>query len=200
MSSLWESIFPSEFEELLIVASIVFLDLETQLSDADVGGWDRASEMLVSVVVTYNTQDERFHVYEEHELSFLFDELTAADLVVGYNISGFDYVVLSHYQPERFKYPPTLDMMDDVGKAAGHRVKLDNLAKTTLNESKTASGKDALRLFREGAMYELTAYCVQDVKITRDLYFHGCDHGSVSYTDRNGERREVEVKWRRDGR
>jgi len=185
-------------KELDKVRSVVFLDIETQKTDADVGGWDNAADMLVAVAVTYNSDDERFHVYEEKALPFLFDELSSADLVVGYNIRKFDYTVLSRYAPSGFGFPTTLDIMEDVGRAAGHRVKLDNLAKTTIEESKTASGLDAVRLFREGAMHELTAYCVQDVRITRDLYLYGLKHGAIAYKDKEGNRREIVVEWGQD--
>ena len=181
------------------MADRVFLDLETRLTDEDVGGWDHAQDMRVAVAVTYSTETRRFHVFEEDELEFLFDQLFRADLVVGYNIRGFDFRVLSRYSDASLTGLPTLDLMDEVGQLAGHRVKLDNLARTTLEEAKTASGLDAVRLFREGLMHELVEYCVQDVRLTRDLYDHGRRLGAVAFREADGTRREVDVTWGRRG-
>lgn len=181
------------------MADLVFLDLETRKTDKEVGGWDHAEDMLVSVVVTFNTATERFHIFEEDELGFLFEQLSAADLIVGYNIRRFDYRVLSRYAPVSLASLPTLDLMDEIEELAGHRVKLDNLARTTLGTAKGGSGVNAPRLFREGAMYELVEYCTQDVRITRDLFLHGLQRGVVAFKDSDGSRREIAVDWRRYG-
>ena len=39
------------------MANIVYFDLETQKSAAEVGGWDKKRDMKMSVGVTYNTSD-----------------------------------------------------------------------------------------------------------------------------------------------
>ena len=181
------------------MAHLLFLDIETRRTDVEVGGWDNVADMGVSVVVTFNSGDDRFHVYEEQDLPFLFEELFAADLVVGYNVRNFDYRVLSRYATRPLDGVPTLDLADAIAKASGHRVKLDNLAKTTLNSGKGGAGSEAPLLFRDGLMYELVEYCVQDVRITRDLYRHGVAHGSVAFKETDGTRREIIVGWGRDG-
>lgn len=186
-----------EIEELNGVADLVFLDIETRKTGEEVGGWDHAEDMRVSVAVTFSTATGRFHIFEEDELEFLFEQLLGADLVIGYNIRKFDYQVLSRYAEASLAALPTLDLMDDIGQMAGHRVKLDNLAKTTLGEAKAGSGLDAVRLFQEGSMYELVKYCTQDVRITRDLYRHGERHGTVTFKESDGSRREVGVNWGR---
>lgn len=179
------------------MADLLFLDLETRNTDEDVGGWDHVEDMRVAVVVTFSTADGRFHVFEEDELTFFFEQLFAADLVVGFNICKFDYRVLSRYAGGSLAGLPTLDLMDEITQVAGHRVKLDNLAQHSLGKAKTASGLDAVRLFKEGAMYELVEYCTQDVRLTRDLYLHGERHGTVAFKDVDGSLREVPVDWGR---
>lgn len=182
------------------MADLVFLDIETRKTEKDVGGWDHIEDMQVSVAVTFSTETGRFHVFEEDELEFLFEQLFAADLVIGYNIRRFDYRVLSRYAQASLAALPTLDLMDDIEQLAGHRVKLDNLAKTTMGEAKTGSGLDAVRLFQDGSMYELVEYCTQDVRITRDLFRHGERHGTVAFKEADGSRREVGVDWGRHGK
>ncbi|NQT91686.1 MAG: DEAD/DEAH box helicase, partial [Lentisphaerae bacterium] len=105
----------------------------------------------------------------------------------------------SRYAPGSLAALPTLDLMDEIEELAGHRVKLDNLARTTLGTAKGGSGANAPRLFRVGLMYELVEYCTQDVRITRDLYKHGERHGTVAFKEANGAHREVAVAWGRHG-
>jgi len=62
------------------VADLVFLDLETRMTDEDVGGWDHAQDMRVAVAVTFSTETGRFHVFEEDELEFLFEQLLMPEI------------------------------------------------------------------------------------------------------------------------
>ena len=73
--------------------NIVYFDLETRRSAAQVGGWHEASKMGMSVGVTYSTKDNAYHIYTEEQVEQLIEELRMADLVVGYNHVGFDYQV-----------------------------------------------------------------------------------------------------------
>ena len=70
--------------------NIVYFDLETQKSADEVGGWNHAGDMLMSVGVTYSTARGGYRVYGERQVDELIAELQRADLVVGYNILGFD--------------------------------------------------------------------------------------------------------------
>ena len=48
---------------------------------------------------------------------------------------------------------------------------LDALAKANLGVGKShSSGLEAIRLYREQKLEELRDYCLQDVKLTKDLY------------------------------
>ena len=72
--------------------NIVYFDLETRYSAARVGGWGEAGKMGVSVAVTFSTRDNAYHIYTQDEVENLIAELKGADLVVGYNHIGFDYL------------------------------------------------------------------------------------------------------------
>jgi DEAD/DEAH box helicase domain-containing protein len=43
--------------------NIVYFDLETQKSAEEVGGWDKISDMRMSVGVTYSTNREGYRIY-----------------------------------------------------------------------------------------------------------------------------------------
>ena len=73
---------------------IVYFDLETRHSAAEVGGWHNTAEMRLSVGVTYSTASGKYTIYSEEMVDYLIRQLSQADLVVGYNHEHFDYGVL----------------------------------------------------------------------------------------------------------
>ena len=102
--------------------NIVYFDLETKKSFDEVGGRNKLRYLGVSVGVTYSTERGAYEVYGENRVNDLIDELRRADLVVGYNIIGFDFPVL---QGENeffdFEQVPSLDMMVDIQAAVETR-------------------------------------------------------------------------------
>jgi hypothetical protein len=177
------------------MSNIIYFDLETQKSAAEVGGWDRKRDMKMSVGVTYNTGDGQYRIFPEDQIAELVKQLMRADLVIGFNIINFDYEVLAGYSPLDLRTVPTLDLMADLEQKLGHRLSLDSLAKTTLNTPKVADGLQALRWWKEGKITEIAEYCCFDVKITKELHEYGKQFGEVSYVDRLGQKRTVKVKW-----
>ncbi len=181
--------------DALIMPNIVYFDLETQKSAADVGGWDRKRDMKMSVGVTFSTGDGQYRIFSEEQVADLVKQLTRADLVVGFNIINFDYEVLHGYTPLALGDTPTLDLMADLEQKLGHRLSLDSLAKATLNAPKVADGMQALQWWKQGRILDIAEYCCFDVKITKELHEYGRDHGEVFYIDRLGQKRNVKVKW-----
>ena len=175
--------------------NIVYFDLETQKSAAEVGGWDRKRDMLMSVGVTYATGDGQYRIFPESQVDDLVKQLMRAGLVVGFNIINFDYDVLTHYTPLDLHQVPTLDLMKDLEAKLGHRLSLESLAVPTLGAPKVADGMAALRWWKEGRVMDIAEYCCFDVKITKQLHEYGKTNGQVFYQDRFGQRRSVKVKW-----
>ena len=175
--------------------NIVYFDLETQKSAADVGGWNHKPDMLMSVGVTFSTGTGKYHIYSEAQVQELITQLRRADLVVGFNLINFDYDVLSHYTVFDFHEVPTLDLMKDLEATLGHRLSLESLAVPTLGAPKVADGLMALRWWKEGKIMEIAEYCCFDVKITKELHEYGMAHGSVFYVDKFTQKRSVKVKW-----
>ena len=62
---------------------IVYFDLETRHSAAEVGGWHNTAEMRLSVGVTYSTASGKYTIYSEEMVDDLIRQLSQADLVVG---------------------------------------------------------------------------------------------------------------------
>jgi len=112
------------------------LDVETQRSAEEVGGWHRADRMGISCVVIYDSIKDKFIEYKENKLERLFDEIKRFDLIIGFNILKFDYSVLSGYTDYDFRKLNTLDLLQEIHQRLGYRLSLDNIASVTLGKKK----------------------------------------------------------------
>jgi len=174
---------------------VVVFDLETQRSFAEVGGRSQFHRLGVSVGVAYRYDRDEFLVVTEDTIDELISLLVDADLVVGYNILGFDYEVLRAYTDEDLKRLPTFDLMFDLEERLGFRPKLESVASATLGEGKTADGLQALEWWRNGEIDKIVAYCREDVRVTRDLFDFGKRNRWVQVSRFGGKPRKVEVDW-----
>lgn len=190
---------------------ILYFDLETQKSADEVGGWGNIRDMLMAVGVVWDSHDQKHHVYygepdkkEGEGYTDLIYHLKSADLVVGFNVIGFDYTVIQYAASQKhidLLDIPTFDMLVDFEKKKNHRIKLDNLASCTLGASKSADGLISLQWWKDylaGDKAKLEAivdYCKQDVNVTRDLFLFGAEHGYVEYDGRTGQRLRLDVDW-----
>lgn len=173
----------------------VVVDVETQKGFNEI---DRKKLYLlkVSVACAYDSLTDSYSAYEEKELAKLEALMKSADLVVGFNVRDFDLEVLAPYFVSSVKSLPILDLLVEFEKARGHRISLQSVAQATLKASKSGSGWDALRLFQEGRMDELKTYCMDDVKITKDIYEYGMKHGKIFFiSNRDYQTHEVPVSW-----
>ena len=160
---------------------ILYFDLETQKTAQDVGGWRNTHLMRISVAVVFDSLENRFFNFEEDRIDDLIDHLKKGDLIVGFNVIGFDYKVLGAYTEHDLKALPTFDILADIHERLGFRLGLDHLATETLGRGKTAHGLQAVEWFRQGEMGKLTEYCRNDVEATRDLFEYGLQNGHLLY-------------------
>ena len=189
----------------------IVLDLETQRSARDVGGWGNIAEMKVSVAVLWDSHRGQFSVYYEDRVMELIARLKSAPLVVGFNHIGFDYAVLAGYFAFGFEREnairelralPNLDLLADIKRILGKRLKLDSIVRATLGKSKSADGMLALQWYQDYINGEreklqmIVDYCTVDVAVTRDLYLYGREHGEIRYIDKILGLRKIQVDWR----
>ena len=171
------------------------LDLETQKGFHEV---DRKKLHLlkVSVACVYDSKTDAYTAFEEKEMLKLEELLKQADLLIGFNIRDFDLEVLTPYLMTPPKNFPLLDLMVEIEKVRGHRVSLQSVAQATLNTSKYGTGWDALQLYKDGKIEELKKYCLDDVKITKEIYEYGAEHGKIFFvSNRDYQTHEVPVTW-----
>jgi len=173
----------------------VFFDVETQRLADEVGGWHNVAQMGMAAAVTYSSESGAFRRFTEEQVTELVTELQSADLVVGFNVLRFDYVVLQPYSEVDLQRLPTVDMLEDIYRQLGFRVGLDSLAAATLGSSKLADGLQSVSWYKQGRIDDVLAYCQEDVKITRDLFEFGRTHKYLQFRDRSRSLKRVPVSW-----
>ena len=171
--------------------NIIYFDLETQKSAQEVGGWSYIDRMKLAIAATFSTADQQYTTFQEADVEQLIDQLTRANLIVGFNLKGFDYVVLRPYTRVNLWQLPTFDMLEHVRRALGFRLSLDALAKETLRESKSADGLQSLRWWKAGKVDLVAEYCRKDVEITKRLHEYALQHGHLLFRGRDGRARRV---------
>lgn len=174
---------------------VIVLDLETQKGFHEI---DRSKlhQLKVSTCGIYDSFDDQYHAYEENELYKVEQRLKLADLIVGFNIIDFDMRVLGPYLLTDSKNFKVLDLMSEIAKVRGHRVSLQSVAQATLHDSKSGSGFDAIQLFRDGRMEDLKKYCLDDVRITKQVFDYGLTHKNILfYSNRDFTTHEVAIDW-----
>ncbi len=170
----------------------VVIDIETKNTFADVGR-DNFTGLNISVVGVYSYNQDKYIAYDEHQLDELGELMKNTGLVVGFSITRFDLPVMAkHYDFDLFAIP-RLDILDEIELNMGKRISLDLLAKENLGYGKTGHGMDAPILYGEGKLDELKKYCLNDVKVTKELYDLGKKQGYLLVPTRNSSTPEKVV-------
>ena len=165
----------------------LILDVETKKTFDDVGGFfpDKLGISFVGVCVREAPgQKGKMLSYFEKDLPDLFPLLEKADVVIGFNVDGFDMQTFLPYYNGNIKDIPTLDVMTRIKKSVGHRISLDAVAHETLGIGKSGNGLDAIRYYNSGNFEALEKYCIQDVAVTRDVYDFGLKNGYVKFRNK----------------
>lgn len=161
----------------------IVLDLETQKEFAEVGGRGKNHLLKVSVCCIYDYSTDKYASFEEKELQKLAPILQTADQIIGYNIKDFDFEVIQPYLNFDIHQVPALDLLEEIEKVLKHRIKLDDVAQATLGKGKSGSGREALLYFKNGRMDLLKKYCLDDVKITKQVYDYAMKNQKLLYRD-----------------
>ena len=176
---------------------LVVFDVETKKSFDEVGGY-YPEKLGVSVSgVWYGEEGSvgTLKAFKEHEFSEMFKLFELADRVVGFNSINFDMPVLAPYYVGDLLKLSNFDILVEVEKKIGHRVKLDSLAQETLGVQKSGHGLDAITYYHEGNWDKLIKYCLEDVVITRDLYLYGVQQKKLKFRNKWNTSIEVPVDF-----
>ncbi len=167
----------------------VIFDLETQNTFQDVGSSDPAA-LDISVISLYDVGTDRYTTVALEELSTVWPILEHADALVGYNSNHFDIPILNKYYPGDLTRIKSIDLLEEIKKSLGRRLRLDSVAEATVGAKKSASGLEAVRWWREGKIDEIKKYCEQDVRVTKKVFDYALTNGHVKFKD-GGRKREI---------
>lgn len=147
---------------------IVF-DIETRNVFADVGKNDPAL-LDIALVAIHDSETDTYSSYLEEELKNLWPIIERADMLIGFNSDHFDIPLLDKYYPGDLTKIKSLDILKEIRNTYGRRMRLDQLAEGTLNKNKSGHGLDAIEWWKKGEIDKIRSYCIDDVKITKDIY------------------------------
>lgn len=177
-------------------SNAIVYDLESKKTFAEVGGHNQQAQLEVSFLGLYSYTQNKYFSFFEKDLPRLEQILLAEKpTIIGFNSISFDNAVLQPYFRQlQMNSLPQVDILADIFRTLGFRMKLESVAQCTLGEGKSGSGLDAIRYYREGNFTALEKYCLDDVRITKDIYDYGCRHGYILYSS-GGESRHMPVSW-----
>jgi len=174
--------------------SVVFFDLETDSTISNSHGVNRTEQIknlqftvcsLLTISIEAIKRGDSVDVLIEsgkmksywrdsqNDIEAMISAFDDAEVVVGYNIFGFDWPVLRRFFADKRRYHcnlyKSLDVFSRVRDVAGFWPKLDTLLKRNKIEAKTADGLQAIAWFAEGRLEELKSYCESDVRAVARL-------------------------------
>lgn len=148
------------------------------------GGWDATHLLGVSCAVVYDMTKDRYTIYgdTDDERDRLKNRIVEADRVTTFNGWKFDFPVIWGL-PARERVEMLAGISDDLLRRiwSGLGLNPDSFSKyhggwgldvvcqATIDRGKTGYGGGAPLLYQQGKWVELINYCLEDVRLTRDL-------------------------------
>lgn len=160
----------------------ITFDIES-ISDSVVRGHIDVNEQELTVVAIHDSETGEYSSYFKGELSKLWPILERADMLIGFNSNVFDIPLLNRYYPGNLSHIRSLDLLAEVQKVLGRRIRLQSLSEATLGKGKKGDGLKAGEWWKEGKRDQVAEYCIEDVRLTRELYDYALAHGVLKYKD-----------------
>ena len=165
----------------------VTFDIETANAFPTLGRGDM-TRMEVSIVGAHDSETDEYSSYTVEELPKLWPIIERADLLIGFNSDTFDIPILNRYYAGDLTKIRSLDLLTEVYTVLGRRIRLQSLAEATLGRGKGGNGLQAVEWWQEGKVDLVREYCIEDVRITREIFDYAVKHGSLKYKDLGGPR------------
>lgn len=158
-------------------------------------------KLELAVVAIHDSSTDEFTSYTKEELPKLWPILEKADVLIGYNSDAFDVPLLNKYYPGDLAKIRSVDLLIEVYNVLGRRLRLQNLAEATLKVGKSGDGLKSVEWWQQGLVEKVKEYCIQDVRITRNLYDYALEHGKLKFKDMKAVR-DIKLDtsaWRQEG-
>lgn len=162
---------------------IVF-DIETKNTFQEAGS-NNPADLDISVVCIYDYEKDKYDSYLEKDFKNLWPIIEKADMLIGFNSEHFDTPLLNKYYPGDLTKIKSLDILKEIKNSLGRRIKLDTIAEATLGKKKTGHGLEAIAWWKNGEVDKIIKYCLEDVKITKEVYEYALKNSLLKYKDGN---------------
>ncbi len=174
----------------------VVFDIETRNVFEDVGKADPAL-LDISLVGVYDYETDAYTSYLVEDLPKLWPLLEKADQLITFNGDHFDIPLLNKYYHGDLGKIKSLDLLVEVRNSLGRRIGLGNIAEATLGVGKSSNGLQAVEWWKKGDIENIRKYCLQDVKVTKEVYEYALKNKKLRYKD-GDQKKDVIIdtsKW-----
>lgn len=169
----------------------IFFDIETSDIFQEVGRRDPTA-LNLSIIAIYDSLTNEYSSYLQEELPKLWPLLEKADVLIGFYSSKFDLPLLDKYYPGDLTKIRHLDILSEIKKVLGRNVSLDKIAQGTLGSGKSGHGLQATNWWKQGEIEKVRKYCIQDVKVTKDIYDYAIKNNKLKFKE-DGKIQEFEI-------
>ncbi len=164
----------------------VVFDIETKNLFQDVGS-NNPADLDISVVGLYDYETGKYSSFLQEEFDEMWKIINKADLLITFNGEYFDIPLLNKYYAKAgfgdLKKIRSLDLFKEVKQTSGRWLKLDKIAEGTFGINKIGDGLDAVKWWRTGEIEKIKKYCLEDVKITKDVYEFALKNKKIMYKE-----------------
>ena len=168
---------------------IVF-DIETY-SPSDLNQIN-TEEFRASVVGAYFSWEKKYIAFLEENVTDFIALMAKADLIVGFNQLWFDLPVLQKYADYNLSKLPNYDILVEFQKQAGFKIKLNDLCKANFDDDiKTDSYQQYKDYHKQGKWLELIDYCMNDVRLTHNLFTKILNKEPLKYYDLHNQKEVI---------
>ncbi|MDB5264508.1 MAG: box helicase protein box helicase protein [Parcubacteria group bacterium] len=137
----------------------------------------------LAVVAIHDSETGEYSSYSKEELPKLWPIIEKADMLIGFNSDSFDIPLLNHYYAGDLTKIRSLDLLVEVQKVLGRRIRLQSIAEATLKVSKSGDGLKSVEWWQQGLYDKVREYCIQDVRITREIFDYAIKNQALKYKD-----------------
>ena len=172
----------------------ITFDIETRNLFQDVSSTE-STDLDISVVCIHDSLTNEYSSFLQEDFPKLWPIIEQADMLITFNGDHFDIPLLNKYYSGDLTKIKSLDLLAEVKKVLGRRIKLDTIAEATLGIKKSGQGTDAVTWWKNGEIEKVIKYCIDDVKITKDIYDYALANNKLKYKDffSSGEIKDIKL-------
>jgi len=171
----------------------IIIDLETKHTFRD---FSDPKKLGISVLALYDYASKNYLTFLEDEIQKSFSYFENASYVIGYNIKSFDLPVFQAYYPGKVESFSVFDILEEIKEKIGRRLGLNDLLLANLNKRKSGHGLLAIDYYKNKEFEKLKKYCLDDVKLTKEVFDFGVKNKKIYYLTPSGKD-EIKVDWER---